>query len=719
VALAALVAAAVTLAAPGRARAEGFSGAVEPTFSHVDTSSSGPARATVRESDDILTQRYRLALDRRLTEFLTASVGGNLQDDRGWREMNGVWSDSHAQSSVVYGRLSLGSPVLSGNFGVDRRVQQVLTSGVPAAITESFTSDLSWRPFDLPELQLRLWHVNSYDETRRDHDTTTDNAQFGLRFRRSWIEARYLLGWLRETDHVAGVEGTSVEQSAFASNTSTLLDGRTSTYVSANIQSRETTTVVRSGTGMVTRKQLPIGGVSGTVTLPAIETNVTLTPNPALVDGSLTAGAAVNLGWSLAITGDRDARDVGGQFADVVTDVNKIYVWVDRPIPGNVGTTLAGSLQVYTSDNNRDWLLVNPSSAPRPIPTENRIEVGIPQTHARYVKVSLTPLPLGVTTDTNFRDLLVTEVQFLLVLPAALVPHSTSNLLGSVTASARTVIKKAPDLAHDLSATFTKQTDPSRTTYFLGNGLSANHTIKPGLTANVRGARQDSNDGAGHMGSWIWSVALAGRPVPAATWTLAYSGDARDDGRVDNTLSGFGRAEWYEGVSSQASVGGTFMTQGLRSAQTFQTATSTSLVPNAKVTITGGALYSRTMTSDPDLGSSWSQMARVDGSLSITPAPALSAAATVSRLVIAVRPTTYATLNANYSPFRGDLQFSATYSKSLDTEAQSTTEFFTPAIRWNVRSGVFLTVAYTMVSTSTPAQKTDSRALTGTLLINL
>jgi hypothetical protein len=121
--------------------------------------------------------------------------------------------------------------------------------------------------------------------------------------------------------------------------------------------------------------------------------------------------------------------------------------------------------------------------------------------------------------------------------------------------------------------------------------------------------------------------------------------------------------------------------------------------------------------SDPDQGTSWSQFLRADGSITITPAPALSATATVNRVIVGLNPTTYATVNASYTPLRGDLQLSLGYSKTLDTFSQSTSELFSSAVRWNVRRGVFLTVAYTVAGTTAPALTTGARSLFTTLQI--
>ena len=87
------------MAPAGRARADTVNAALEPTFTHVDQSATDQGHATTRSTLDLLTQRYRLSVDRGLTEFLTATVGGSLEDQRGWTEQDRVSSEAHAQST--------------------------------------------------------------------------------------------------------------------------------------------------------------------------------------------------------------------------------------------------------------------------------------------------------------------------------------------------------------------------------------------------------------------------------------------------------------------------------------------------------------------------------------------------------------------------------------------------------------------------------------------
>lgn len=646
-------------------------------------------------------------------------VDGSLTDDHAWVRTNGVWSESRSTSTTIGGRLTLGGPTLSASAGAERREQGAGIGSENALVTESLYLNSQWRPLDLPDLQLRLAHLNAYDRLREVRDGTSDSAQLSTRYGGLNYEVRYLLAWGRDSDHLHLSESTALGQTATGHRSDALFGGRAQTYVSATVQTRNATTAARGADATVSRQQAPTVGLSGVVELPATPGDVALAPNPRLLDGFTGTSAAVNLGWGLAATGDVDPREVGAGFGNTTTDVNTIHLWLDRPVSRDVGRALAVALQVWASDDNRQWTAVQLSGVPALSPFDSRIEIGIVQTRARYLKVDLRPLPAGVTTDTAVRDLFVSEVQFFLVLPAALVPRSDASFGLSGTAVVRTLVLTRPNLSYDFSATAAYQDSTSRTAYDVMNGLSATNQLGASrVTATARGARRDTSDGVTHLARWEWSAGLAGQPLPTASWSVTYAGNADRD-RILHSVGGFGRADWYEGVSSQASMGLALSTQGDRMSQTFQASGNTSLVPNRYVTLSAGALYSRNFVSDPELGDDFSHTARVEGSLSFKPTPAIAAAASASHVLFGGTPSTYATLYLTYAPLQGDLQVSAAYSKTLDLLTRTTTAAFTPTLHWRLRPGVTLGAFYADAAVSSPAADTRTRTVGTNLLILL
>jgi hypothetical protein len=88
-------------------------------------------------------------------------------------------------------------------------------------------------------------------------------------------------------------------------------------------------------------------------------------------------------------------------------------------------------------------------------------------------------------------------------------------------------------------------------------------------------------------------------------------------------------------------------------------------------------------------------------------------------VLLGARPTTLATMQLNYFPLRGEVHLAVAYSKTLDTEADATTELLSPSLRWNIRSGVSLNASYTVLENASPTQTLDSRAFAARLLIIL
>src|SRR5262249_26451774 len=141
----------------------------------------------------------------------------------------------------------------------------------------------------------------------------------------------------------------------------------------------------------------------------------TLTSSGALIDGVTNLSAGLNLGFSRRLAGDQANRDMGLQFADAITSVNVLYVWVDRAIAADAAATFTWT--VWQSDDNLHWTQVAIVGVPLFAQFTNRFEIRIQTTAARYLKVVTQPLVPAVTTDPQLSDILVTELQSLLSTP--------------------------------------------------------------------------------------------------------------------------------------------------------------------------------------------------------------------------------------------------------------------------------------------------------------
>jgi hypothetical protein len=413
--------------------------------------------------------------------------------------------------------------------------------------------------------------VNAYDRTRRDRDVTTDSAQLSTRYKAQQATCDSSSAGAGQWTTGTSSETSGIEQTALRDPVRRALprpddDVRErhgaepdDLHLRAAWAGRSRARSCRSAG---CRAELPLGAAS----------RPTCSCPTRLIDGILTASAAVNVGFR---SSPLVPWEVGARFADVSTDVNTIHVWLapgaaDRALTPEVGNALAASVRVYWSNDvdQQPWTLVEGTVA-APSPFENRIDIQIPQRRARFLKVILTPLAAGITTDTAFQDVFVTEVQFQLVLPIDQVPRTASTVLLSVTGIARTKILREPELDHDISLSLSRRTEPSLTSYTIVNGLSVRRTLWADIVATARAARRDwTGNGTGHL------AVERGR-------RRSYSGTATDRDKAC-TVTALARADLYEGISAQASGAAPSSAQGLREARSGNAA-APSRTPNAYV----------------------------------------------------------------------------------------------------------------------------------------
>jgi hypothetical protein len=706
-----LAAAVAALLVALEARAEGLSLYLEPIFtlSHVETQD----QLGNGTSQDVraLTQNYRLNFDRSISPALSVSAGALYEARR-------FWTTSSAGSNT----LDASVPVLSGGLSYDLN-NQISTSSTQT-VNQNFSAFGSWLPIELPEFNLRLSWNQQNDAARVTQDVTTLSALGSIRYLLNPFEFRYILQWAQPKDAITGTEASALNQTLQGIYSARLFEGRSAVYVSLTLRNQMLKTIA-SGSGTVSVQQNPVGGLSLIQADSNLPTNDTLLPNPALIDGNTTASANVNLGYAPTLAGDANLRDLGVQFADLITPVNTIQVWVDRLLPPEISS--AYTWAAYQSDDNKTWSQIAITGPVLFGPFQNRFEIPVVQTQARFLKVVTRPLPAGLSTDPTFANVFVTEMQVFLVRPADSIPREQAISGALLNATASTLLWRAANLSWDVTAIVERRTSPGVTTWNFINTLTAAQWLSRTFQVNERLARQDGDQGQGHFGQTDWSLGVLWRPLPTFLGTLTYSGqfvDARprldvSSGQYVNEPAGFthslaslARADLFEGISAlvnaswslQNEYSGTNHWDGNVNA-------SAILTPNPWVSFTLAWISTLSLLQVPEEPVVQTTTARIDASLTLRPTSALSAVATVSRILAGQVLSTYGTVQLNYSPLRGDLQFFVIYSKTFDTAAQSTIEQFSPGVRWNVRPGIQLNASYSLLNNSAPVGKGNARSL--------
>jgi hypothetical protein len=711
IALAFLVA---TAAADGRA--DTWSLLLEPRFQWLDQTTTDQAGATNRSEQYALGQRYALTLSKSLYPTFTINAGGAFEDDRGWLTTNGTRSRTDAWRSDGYGRLALGGSVLNGSAGYERSDEAQRTFGIPASpreVNEVWSGRLLWNPADLPSLFLQLTRTHLYDASRLVTDQTTADALLSARYRGiPAVDLEYSLRYTNPVDRISETETTAVVQALHATWNDKLFNGRTLAYVSANALQRTTTTVSTGAAGTVSTQQFPVAGYSLVEAFPATPELDTLVLNPALVNGDLTGTASLNIGFGVP-AGDTANRDIGAQFQDVLTRVNRVHVWVNKTLPPQVSSAYAWA--AYQSDDNVHWTPV-PLAGPVVFADfQNRFEIPIADVQARFVKVIVRPLAPAVTVDPRYSEVLVTEIQFFLVVPAAQVVGRATDDVESVSATAQTRILSVPSVSWDLGIFTSRSARAARPTYSILNGLSLAHVFDPVWSVSARVQRQDVDSGAGHVGGFQWNGGIAAKPLPTLRHGFVYAGSWSETPRgttLSQSVNLVNHADLYRGASLQATGTAADSTGDTgQNTKSVNVSASASLAPNTMVSSSATYLYGHTWQSAPGFPSTQSIDERILASLSLAPVQALFLSGSVTRVIHGARPTTLASGTAALSPFPGGaLQIRIAYTESVDTAADAKVRTFVPGLHWNVRPGVILDASYSWIANDAAAARSRTRA---------
>ena len=715
------------LAAP-RARAEGLSASLEPSFTETRTRSRDQLGTESSSTSRTFGQSYRLTYDLGLGPSLNLSLGGLLDDRRGTSTSGGEARRAWSQTRGLSSRLNLSLPALAAGLSYD--LTEALGRDSSTFVGRTGSAFAAWNPLELPQLTLRLSQSEQYDLAHTIRDVTTTSALATARYVHQGFEAKYALSWNRPSDHLTGTVSSSVDQLAQLTYGARLWEGRSAVYGSLTLRNLMIRTLA-VGTGELTLQQHPMGGLS-LIETPSTTTDVVLAANPLLVDGNLTAGAALDIGYGPSLAGDRNNRHLGLQFADLLTPVNVLRVWVDKRLPVEVWGAYAWT--AYWSDDNKTWLGI-PITAPVAFsPFQPYFDIPIQQTQARYLKVVVKPLLPGVSTDPAYQSMLVTELQAFQVTQASLVPRLQATSGALLTGSATTQLYRPLNLSWDLSGSLERRISPTATLWSVTNGLSGQQGLTPTLQLTERVARQDGDFGQGRSGRVDWSAGLLWRPLPTLQGSIIYGGQYIDHqptldpatgtyystvGGMTNSLAGLLRADLYEGLSAQVNANGGLHNQPGKDTWSAGGNATLSVAPNRVVSLAGGYATTYTLVITQEGDRTQTTLARADGSLTVRPTSALSASATVSRLLRGGTPTTTGSAQVNFAPLRGELQLTAAYSRSFDTATASTSELFAPSLRWNIRPGLQASAGYNLLRSRTQVGDSDVTTISVGLLLNL
>jgi hypothetical protein len=727
-ALAALAAAATA----GSARPDALAATAKVQYTAGSLSSTDATGRVLRTSFWAVPQTYTLGIDKEIFPLLVLQANGTYEWTPSEGQAEGLWSHTDVQRWSAYVRAVLGSQFLNVTpyYSIRQESATAQTAGLPplrapTLVSESFGAYLGFSPAELPVFNLKYDHTLRYDTLRVISDTVGDEVTFSANYLEVQnLALRYGLRWSSVQDRIDGVNATELDQAAQATWSGSFFERVLTTSLSYTLGLRNGTVTATNPGGTVTIQKFPIAGLSLVEAFPATPERDTLLPNPALIDGDLATGAGLNLGFAPSLAGDVANRDMGVQFPDRLTAVNQLRVWVDRALPAPVASAFAWT--AWASDDNVEWTQV-PLAGPVSFdPFQNYFQVPIAQVQARYLKVVTRPLPVTLTTDRQYADILVSEVQVFLATAAGSVPQKSSDVSGTFNGTARVLIVRDWNFAYDVSAFFTQQNRLEPRSWSVTNGLGAARSLSPSVSVAGRIERSDYDAGQGHEATNRLSAQVAWVPLPALGMGLTYSGQYGEQlmgTTLSNALTGALRVDPYQGISLTTS-------QTLSSARAADGRDSSGLTTTVGITLLPlqalslNATWALSVNNSSGAGrpASTDRSSQLVGNVTFTPVQAVFVAGgvTYSKSLTQLRPQALTNLSVGLSPFpAGQLQIRFAYSESLDTSGQALTRLFGPTLRWNFRPGWYVEGAYTWTETTQPALATYGSNVSATLFARL
>lgn len=718
------------LASPFQAGADSINGYTDLTYTRFSSKATDSSGQTTRTNSTSYFQRYSLLVDKTIYPKLKLYATGIFEQDINNQKSSGTEIDSRNTRFRPAATLTLQDPLYTAGIGYSLREETMKTSLAPTITTmnEEYSGILGWRPAGLPSLDMRLSKSNSYDTDRVRQDSTKDYISLNSRYAYRGFDLRYLGTYQNTTDKLNGVETNDVTHNGRGIYSENFLNGRALFSTNYNIvKDTVTTTFTGSGTGTVSTQIFPSAGLSlldDTVTLN------TLNPNPALIDGNLTASAGLNIGLP-PLGGDTRQRNVGVDFL-VPTDVNNLLVWVDRDLPADISSSF--SWEIYTSPNNLNWTLLTTVS-PAPFdPFLRRFDIDFPSVGARYIKVTVRPLKPTVIGSNNFPDIFITELQAFTKQTSQpgqrMVQKVTSTSQVSNTALRYRILDSSL-LYYDFSYFFSKKSASDKDISTLSNGLTANHRFSRILQGTARFAREDGDELGVKRTAYVYNATLTASPLRMLTNSLVYSGRSEEIGGESRTSSSIflnNTAQLYQGVSVNLNGGynSSSETDGSKTTSTI-IALGSNIVPHRTMNWTFYLTYTSAEVSRPGTEEISTTTKRADVIATYNPFRTLYLFASlqmVDQTALGGGDTGqqgYRTLQnygLNWSPFPdGALQFRFNYSENRRPQEQVTERIISPGVRYKINNRSFFDVSYQMIRNDNAAQTIDTEVLSANVKI--
>lgn len=723
--LAVLLAVAVPMA-----RGQSLNGFAELQAVSVDESVATPGFPDLDTQTDSLRGRLNLNYSQQLWPNIQFLAGGLFEQLRGRYEVFGIETDSDYTRLLPYALLRWQTPTNDAQLGWQRN--EFRSSGANRLVRDTYGLTLGWTPEATSYVRLSYYHSDDRDDSRTLLDRQSDRVLALASYRPiDPLVIDYRGAWIREDDRVEDTEIDTVSQGARVLYGDEFWDQRLLVSASYDLNWRR----VQSNRGSPGEIAQPVPAIRGLAALSDLPANVTLAPNPSLIDGNREVSAGVNLGVPRP-SDNRSLRNIGFDF-EIPRAVNSIWVFVDRDLPLEISRTF--TWEVWSSADNVRWTRQR-TLGPAPFaPFDRYFELRFTAIAARYLKVVVAPLAPGVPNAQEYATIFVTELEAQLFRDVPGSGFEDSFTDQRLYAGAQVVLTRDPLLTWDINYT-ANIPDSGVITDTLANILSLSYRINPTWLFNARAGYETGRSISGRRNSALYGATLTATPISTFSATFSASGQ-RDrfergtDQDVDSLYLNTSTS-LYDGVNlllgggvsrsvfrPDTRIADTPPDVRPRSDTTIDSqnvSAALELLPNPTLSLHLGYDLTREQRRGGEFEPADTYLDAAEISLSWNPVPSFYFFGSYriensSQIPDGRRLTT---TSINWSPFPlGTVRFSLRYDEYYDTVLDSETRSWGPSLRWYLNPISYLDVYWESYDSESILSRDDRETLAATLRV--
>ena len=690
----------------------GMQAGVESVFSSATTTVTFVSGTVTRTKSTNVYPMITLNMNTLLYPSLRLNTGGVFEVN----SLTTRGSQSTIRSTTTRNRpfflLRSTNPVLSPGIGYFRREAVDRTSGSTGVklVNDEYSAYLGWKPEGGPRSDLQFVNTHTFDGERATQDVRKNFGSLVSGYLYKSLGLYYRGSYLDTDNHIERLRTRQLSQGVRADYGQSFLRKRLVWNAAYNLNHQIIKTRASGTAGEVS---IPVTPFAGLAALSDTPTTVALSPNGPLIDGNLTASAGVNLGLP-ASPANAQLRNLGLDLL-TPTEVNRLFVWVDRELPVEITSTF--SWEIYSSRDNITWTRESIATMAPFGAFENRFEVDFASVTARYIKVVTAPLSAVAPNATQFPDILVTELQAYVRRPAAEIGSRVTQSRYLFNTDVRMRLIDAPALYYESIYLANGTNGLGVTTDTWSNGFSMNHSFARVFSTYARLAREQGRQVQGDRAAVISNATLTVEPIPTFRTSILYSGQNERVAGMPARRHGVyvqNAARPYRGIDLLFGVGWTATRQYTGEVSRDRLANvSATIVPREHVSLTLNYEARATHRPTAPIGSPRIGEHRTYAAVAVDPIPSLHLVLGSEVIAIAGQKTrTTLNTNVSWAAFpNGALQFIFAYNEALRALEFGKDRSSVAAIRWNVSRKSFIDVSYQRTRNATAFLRTETRML--------